>query len=415
MIGESPETLVGAPRRGPALFAGLALVVWFATGGGFLGPAKAEGAAGKKSGAPAESRDLAVLNHEIQGDEERLGRIEARLALERDREAKGRLRTESLLSQLDRYSARLAVEDQRLRLLDRKLVRSKIRHRMTLGKFRKLRREQEGRRQNLRVRLRSLYMGGSAGNVRLIVMSRSLWDLIDRWSLVARLVRHDKKLIRRYREAEEVLRRLEARAAAEVNRRKRIKNKQALTKRRVARFYARRYRRLRRLEKNKARRRRLMRELENDRDDMRDAIVSLMKTRNSRIDRDAALFDKMQGRLPWPVTGRVLLAGRTRGSRGIRIRASLGSLVKSVAPGEVVYSDWVRGYGRMVILRHGEGIYTVYGGAGKVLVRRGEKVGPGQAIARVGTTGVLGDPALYFEIRRGSIPLEPMRWLSPRP
>ncbi|MFC1491651.1 murein hydrolase activator EnvC family protein [Nitrospinota bacterium] len=360
------------------------------------------------------SNALERLEREIQKEENRLGRIEARLALERDRKAKGRLQTESLLSHLDRLSARLAAEDQRLRLLARKVRRSELRREKIREKIDKLGEEQEERRSKLRVRLRALYMGGSAGNVRLVVMAGSVWDMLDRWTLATRLARHDQLLIHHFREAEEVLRRLEEEAAAEVRSRAEFHKKQARSKARVAKYYARRSRRLARLEKDRARRGQLMIELGEARDAMRDAIASLLKARASRIDRDAALFDKMEGRLPWPVAGTPLLREGGTGSRGIRIRAPRGSPVKSVAPGEVMYSDWVRGYGRLLILRHGEGIYTVYGGAEEVLVERGEKVGPEQMIARVGTTGVLGDPALYFEIRRGSIPLEPMRWLSPR-
>ena len=248
----------------------------------------------------------------------------------------------------------------------------------------------------------------------MIVMAGSVWDMLDRWSLATKLARHDQRLIGRYREAEENLRRLDREAAAEVKGREDLRKRQARTKARVARYYARRSRRLARLEKNKARRDRLVIELGQARDAMRDTVASLMKSRDSRIDRDAALFDKMEGRLPWPVAGRFAPRSPGEGSRGIRILAPKGSAIRSVAPGEVVYSDWVRGYGRLVILRHGEGIYTVYGGAGAVLVDRGEKVGPRQIIAKVGDTGALGRPALYFEIRRGSIPLEPTRWLSPR-
>ncbi len=366
--------------------------------------------------APAAAGSAAIQNveREIDKDEVQLRRIEARLALARDRDAEGRLRTESLLSQLDRLSARLAVEDQRFRLLARKVKRSEIRHGEIRGKLQKLRDEQGRRRRNLRARLRALYMGGSAGSVRLIVMSRSMWDLMDRWSLVTRLARHDQRLLGRYRAAEQRLRRLEAAAAEEVGRRKKLKGKQARAKGRVARYYTRRSRRLARLEKNKTRRKALMGELENSRDAMRDAIVSLMRVRDSQIDRRAAMFDKLEGRVPWPVRGEPQLEDRAGGSRRIRIRAPRDAPVQSVAPGEVVYSDWVRGYGRLLILRHGEGVYTVYGGARKVLVERGQKVTGGQVIAHVGATGVRGIPALYFEIRRGSIPLDPLRWLSPR-
>jgi septal ring factor EnvC (AmiA/AmiB activator) len=357
---------------------------------------------------------LRSLDRKIKKEESQLRRIEKRLAQERDLVAKGRLQTETILAGLDRLSARLAVEDQRLRLLARRAARSKMRHREILGKAEKLREEQEERKQTLRRRLRALYMGGSAGSVRLIVMSQSVWDLVDRWSFVTRLTRHDQRLLLRYREVEARLGEARAEAEAEVERQSALKKKQARVKARLARYYSRRSRRLTLLEKNKSRRRQVVKALVGSRDAMRDAITSLMKSRDSRIDRDAVLFDKMEGRLPWPAAGEIIREGNGEAGRGIRIRAGKGASVRSVASGEVVYSDWVRGYGRLLILRHGAGIYTVYGGAGEVLVERGEKVGAGRVIARVGTTGALGESALYFEIRRGSIPLKALKWLVPR-
>ena len=357
---------------------------------------------------------LRELDRKIKKDESHLRRIEARLAQERDLVAKGRLQTESILTSLDLLSARLAVEDQRLRLLARQAARSVVRHQEILDKAEKLREEQVVRKQKLRRRLRALYMGGSAGSVRLIVMSRSVWDLVDRWSFVSRLTRHDQRLLLHYREAEVRLGEARAKAEAEVERQSALKKKQARVKARLARYYSRRSRRLSLLEKNKTRRRQVVKALEGSRDAMRDAITSLMKSRDSRIDRNAVLFDEMEGRLPWPVSGKIIREGNGKASRGIRIWAPQGASVSSVAAGEVVYSDWVRGYGRLLILRHGAGIYTVYGGAGEVLVDRGEKVGAGRVIARVGTTGVLREPSLYFEIRRGSIPLKAIKWLTPQ-
>ncbi len=357
---------------------------------------------------------LERVESEIRNEEERLRGVEARLARERDREAKGDLRRHSILTRLDRLSARLALEDRRLRLLDQKLTHSKLRQSEIRGKVSRVRESQEKRKNILRQRLRALYMSGAVGNVRLLVMSESVWDMMDRWSMVTRMARHDERLLEQFRRTGERLSRLDNEVSAEVKRQEAIQGRQSKAKRRVVAVYARRARELARLEKNKARRARLMGELEEARDALRDAIASLLKAKDVQHDRESALIDRLEGRLPWPVAGDPLPEGRKRGSRGIRIRAPQGAPVRPVAPGEVVYSDWVRGYGRLLILRHGGGIYTVYGGAGEVFVKRGSKVVPKQIIARVGTTGALGESALYFEIRRGSIPLEPLRWLLPR-
>lgn len=252
------------------------------------------------------------------------------------------------------------------------------------------------------------------GKVRLLVMSGSVWDMMNRWSMVTRMARHDERLLDQYRRAERELRRLDEEASAEVRRQSGLQERQLKAKRRVGAYYGRRTRELALLKKNKAKRVRLMREMEQARDAMRDAIVSLLKAKDLRLERESALIDRMEGRLPWPVEGSPLLQEKKRGSRGIRIRAPRGAPIRPVAPGEVVYSNWVRGYGRLLILRHGGGIYTVYGGAEEVFVEMGSKVVAKQVIARVGTTGALGGSALYFEIRRGSIPMEPLRWLLPR-
>lgn len=397
-------------KRFRALAGSFLVLILFPTWNQTAGAASSEPANQVGSHTP-----LNRLESEIRREEERLRSIEARLARERDQEAKGKRRTRSILGYLDRLSARLAVEDQRLRLLDQKLKKSKLRQAEIRKKVQELRTSQTQRKHLLRQRLRALYMGGSAGNVRLLVMSESVWDMMDRWSVVTRMARHDERIISEYRLAEERLQRLDEEVSAEVKQQQELHKKQAETKRKVVAYYGRRTRELARLKKNKAKSARLMRELQGQRDSLRDAIISMIKAKDLQYEREAAQVDKMQGRLPWPVLGipSAEKNGR-RGSRGIRIFAPEGAPIRPVAPGEVVFSDWVRGYGRLLILRHGGDIYTVYGGAEEVFVDKGSKVVSKQVIARVGTTGALGDPALYFEIRRGSIPMEPLRWLSPR-
>jgi septal ring factor EnvC (AmiA/AmiB activator) len=126
----------------------------------------------------------------------------------------------------------------------------------------------------------------------------------------------------------------------------------------------------------------------------------------------------LQKGAPWPVRG--ALQGRfgtTRPDtggvwRGILISANEGTPVRAVASGQLVFSAWVRGFGNLVIIDHGNNYMSVYGYNQSVSGSVGDNVRAGQTIARVGATGGQVDPALYFEIRNGSTPVDPLNWLS---
>jgi septal ring factor EnvC (AmiA/AmiB activator) len=80
----------------------------------------------------------------------------------------------------------------------------------------------------------------------------------------------------------------------------------------------------------------------------------------------------------------------------------------------VIYRGWLRGYGNLIILDHGAGYYTLYAHASELLVGEGEWVTAGQSIARVGETGSLTGPRLYFEVRYQGRPEDPEQWLKRR-
>jgi septal ring factor EnvC (AmiA/AmiB activator) len=130
-----------------------------------------------------------------------------------------------------------------------------------------------------------------------------------------------------------------------------------------------------------------------------------------------------KGRLPWPYEGAVIgLFGRQRHSqyntdifrRGIEIKAREGDDVKAVHQGVVVYADWFKGYGLVVVLDHGDHYYTLYAHLGKADVKVGEAVTEGQAIGMVGETGLSDEQTLYFELRHHGTPLDPLTWLKKR-
>lgn len=127
-------------------------------------------------------------------------------------------------------------------------------------------------------------------------------------------------------------------------------------------------------------------------------------------------FSSLKGKLKLPVRGEVTNRfGASREDSGISwkglfIRANEGSEVKSVATGRVVFADWLRGFGNLIIVDHGSGYMSLYGNNEAVLKQVGEIVQAGDAIASVGNSGGNATNGLYYELRRQSRPFDPMSW-----
>jgi len=131
----------------------------------------------------------------------------------------------------------------------------------------------------------------------------------------------------------------------------------------------------------------------------------------------------VKGALPWPANGNIIsFFGRQKHPtfntyvqrRGIEIKTAEGSAIHAVMPGSVVYADWLKGYGLVIILDHANGFFSLYAHASKILAAVGAQVGAGQAIGETGDTGMTGEDTLYFELREGAEPLDPLQWLARR-
>jgi septal ring factor EnvC (AmiA/AmiB activator) len=132
---------------------------------------------------------------------------------------------------------------------------------------------------------------------------------------------------------------------------------------------------------------------------------------------------KFRGLLDWPAAGRVRTGfGRTVHPRfktvvphpGLDIEAPEGSDILAVFDGTVRFASWLHGYGLTLILDHGGGVLSVYAHASALLAEPGQQVLRGDRIGKVGDTGSLRGPFLYFEIREDGRPVDPARWLRRR-
>lgn len=131
-----------------------------------------------------------------------------------------------------------------------------------------------------------------------------------------------------------------------------------------------------------------------------------------------ANFSALKGKLRLPVRGTVSNRfGSARQDSGVSwkglfIKASEGAEVKAVATGRVVFADWLRGFGNLIIIDHGDGYMSLYGNNQSVLKQAGEMVKSGDTIASVGNTGGNESNGLYYELRNQSRPFDPMTWSS---
>ena len=131
----------------------------------------------------------------------------------------------------------------------------------------------------------------------------------------------------------------------------------------------------------------------------------------------------LRGTLLWPTDGQVVsYFGRQKHPtfntyiqrKGIEIRAAEGSNIRSVLAGQVVYADWLKGYGLVIIMDHANGVFSLYAHASKILTSVGARIEAGEAIGETGDTGMTGENTLYFELREGAEPVDPLVWLSKR-
>ena len=133
------------------------------------------------------------------------------------------------------------------------------------------------------------------------------------------------------------------------------------------------------------------------------------------------LFSKHKGLLTWPVAGTLIHDfGQLRASgrikwNGVVLAAPRGREVRAIYHGRIAFADWLVGMGLLVIIDHGEDYMTLYGYNETILKNAGDWVAPGDVIATVGDSGGQQQASIYFELRKGTKPINPRQWITKRP
>jgi septal ring factor EnvC (AmiA/AmiB activator) len=329
---------------------------------------------------------------------------------------------------------------QGIQTLDERLIRHRQDHQDITKKLRKKDREIEAiteqlgmmragiqeRRDAILARLRVQYMEGRFGYVKALLASGSYADLQRRRQYLSTLSQKDYDLLSSFRDdmarmEQAEHQRAEARAGM-VAFKEGIERK--LADIRVLKQEKKAY--LTRITQEKDAYNRTLEELERSASRV-DSLLRELETRRRalamRPPTVPAPSRGMKGALPWPADGQVVsFFGRQKHPtfntyvqrKGIEIRTSEGSFIHAVMPGTVVYADWLKGYGLVIILDHANGFFSLYAHASRILAKVGEQVAEGRPIGETGDTGVIGENTLYFELREGAEPVDPLQWLARR-
>jgi septal ring factor EnvC (AmiA/AmiB activator) len=270
-------------------------------------------------------------------------------------------------------------------------------------------------------RLVALYKSGQAGIAKMLLSTGdSPQQVAEKYAFLTRMVRHDRDLLADYRQQSEQQRR----ALSELEQ---LKEGQA-------RLVAQRRKQSNSLREAGRSKKRLLSDLRNDERLLDNALEGLrakaarLNDLVKKLETDQSQsytgylkdFSVNKGRLIWPVSGKVRVGfGKSRNaelgtmleSNGFEIEAAVGSPIKVVAAGKVIYASRLRGYGKLMVIDHGGKYYTLYAHLARFDKKVGDRVASGERLAY---SGYEGRDTIYFEIRHSGEPQDPKVWLSPR-
>jgi septal ring factor EnvC (AmiA/AmiB activator) len=273
---------------------------------------------------------------------------------------------------------------------------------------------------DVRRRLTALYKGGETGLVKILFSPSSPAQMAQDYDYLGRIVRRDRELLAAYRrqlaELQTVLARLtvlrrEQQAALAALAESQKTARQALRLKEELLVQVRGDRQVLAA---------ALAELRDRAGRLAELVKKLESAKPREYSENSGLFASRKGHLPWPLEGAIRIGfgtgrhpelGTMYDSHGIEIAAVGEKPIRAVGPGRVLFANWFKGYGNLLIIDHGDSYYSLYAQASRLGKKVGDLLAAGDIL---GYSGLDGSKGVYFEIRRGGTPLDPLAWLLPR-
>lgn len=352
--------------------------------------------------------------------EDELRKVEEQLREQKRRLQEARDKESSVLDDIDVVNRRLnKVVTEVLQQRDR-LRRTRNELNATIAEIDKTKTSLKRKQEWLKRKLRIMYRYGYSGDILLQLMSaQDISDLMRVWKYLQDLSRHEHAALAEYRQTLALLSEKQKRLAAlekEIaEQTDRVRSKEA----ELAEEKQTKESMLHAVRSEKVSRQKMISELRQ----AQKRLQELMQESAKKDDYAGTGFGQMRGRLPWPAEGKVAVPYGTQRDpqfdtpifrNGIHIQTTGDAGARAVYPGKVIFAEWFKGFGQLVIVNHGNGYHTLYGNLSEIFSKVGDIIKERETIGKVGVSGVLNSDGLYFEIRYKGKPLDPAQWLGKR-
>ena len=341
-------------------------------------------------------------------------------------------------TELQEINRNLAQKESDLSRLDRDLKGVESSLERTGREIVRVTDEANRKKQEIEHRLASLYKAGELGALRMFFSAESFPQMAENIRYMRSILDNDKRIFAEYDQKIVELRKLKVDLERDAAKKSRIKDGIAVKKLEIEQEKGKKAaylvkirqdrssyeKSLKELQANAARLQTMMERLEAL---SRRKLSSRHEKRGGRLKPLAELppvpdrgFATQKGRMSLPVRGEIVESyGKHKHpdfnsytfSKGLLISAGAGSDIKSIYDGSVIFSDYFKGYGNMIIIDHGGGYFSLYAHAARILKKVGADVARNETVATVGDTDSSRGPMLYFEIRHQGKPVDPAGWV----
>jgi murein hydrolase activator len=393
----------------------------------------------------------ADLNQRLKEERQELKEIEGKIKDVKERLRRTKRHERNVVQDLEESDRLLQHKQRELQSYERNFKLQAEKHAALVTQMEELSQQLQAREGYLHTRLRALYKQGRVAYLPFLLSASDITDFFRRVRFTVKLVEHDADLLRQHHGNLEALERTRRSVKARAEQLQKARVQVAAKQEDIEQERVKKNKLLTKIRDEQGTYESAMQELEESSKRLMGLIATLEQQRKRALAQEArerrqrqqqaratptpgslaprverpvdgdSKFAKLRGQLTWPIAGRLVSSyGKIKHptfntytfNKGIGISASPGSNFRAIEAGQVLYADWFKGYGNLLIVDHGASYYSLYAHASELLVQVGDRVKRQQVVGRTGEGGSLNGPALYFEIRHQGKPENPLEWLA---